>query len=139
MLSTQDHLDLIALVTRSFWLIDQGRAAETAQAFIADGALTFGPGAPRPGTISGPAIAAAMAARQAEVAVTSRHVLSNALVTVLEDGRARVDTLLTLFRTGDADLTPIVRSVADVVDLCVREEGGWKIADRKILPVFQPS
>lgn len=139
MLSTQDHLDLIALVTRSFWLIDQGRASEVAQAFTADGALTFGPGAPRPGTIRGPAIAAAMAAREAEAAVTSRHVLSNALVSALEDGSARVSTLLTLFRTPDADLTPIVRSVADVIDVCVRAEDGWRIADRRILPVFQPS
>lgn len=139
MLPVQDQLDLMALVNRSFWLIDQGRAAETARLFVADGSLTFGPGAPRPGTISGPAIAAAMEARQAEKGVTSRHVLSNMMVSEEGDGRARVVSLLTLFRTPDADLAPVVRSVADIVDICVRDGDGWKIADRSILPVFQPS
>lgn len=138
MLSPQDQLDLTALVNRSFWLIDQGRAAETAALFTADASLTFGPGAPRPGTISGAAIGAAMQARQAEAGVTSRHVLSNMMAGGEGEGRATVRSLLTLYRTPDGDVSPIVRSVADVVDDCVRDGRDWKIASRQILPVFYP-
>lgn len=139
MLTAQDQLDLAALVNRSFWLIDNGRAGEAAQLFAADASLTFGPGAPMVGTISGPQIAAAMAARQAQAGVTSRHVLSNALVSDEGEGRAEVRSLLTLFRTADADLSPIVRSVADVIDACVKQDGAWRIAARQILPVFNPA
>lgn len=137
-LTIEDRLDLAELALRGFWLIDQGRAGEAAALFAEDANLTFGPGAPRPGTISGAAIAAAMAARQAEAHVTSRHVLSNTLISALDDGQAEVRSLLTLFRSPDADLSPVVRSVADVIDVCVQEGAVWKIADRSILPVFQP-
>jgi hypothetical protein len=59
-LTIEDRLDLAELALRGFWLIDQGRAGEAAALFAEDANLTFGPGAPRPGTISGAAIAAAM-------------------------------------------------------------------------------
>lgn len=138
MLSPQDQWDLAQLVYRSFWLIDNGQAAESADLFAADASLTFGPGAPMVGTIEGPAIAAAMQARQDQAGVTSRHVLSNPIVSDEGEGRARVRSLLTLFRTPDADLAPVVRSVADIIDDCVRVDGGWRIAARQILPVFSP-
>lgn len=134
-----DAAHLTQLVLRSFWLIDHGRAAEVAGFFAPDGALTFGPGAPRPGTITGPAIATAMQARQDDVAATSRHVLSNFLVEPQDDGRVVVRSLMTLFRTATADMEPIVRSVADLVDTFVLHDGAWRIADRQILPVFYPA
>lgn len=139
MLTTQDQFDLIALVNRSFWLIDNGQAAQSAGLFAADASLTFGPGAPMVGTISGAAIGAAMQARQDQAGVTSRHVLSNQMVTSDAEGRATVRSLLTLFRTPDADLSPIVRSVADIIDECVKIDGEWRIFARQILPIFNPA
>lgn len=136
MLSPQDRLDLMALVNRSFWLIDNGRASESADLFGEDASLTFGPGAPRPGTISGADIAAAMRAREAERDVTSRHVLSNMIVSSEGAGTAVVHSLLTLFRHSGANPVPVVRSVADIIDACVETGGDWKIASRRILPIF---
>lgn len=131
-----DHADLVALVIRSFWLIDHGRAAEVAAFFTPDGSLTFGPGAPRPGTITGPAIAQAMQARQDDAAATSRHVLSNFLVEPQDDGSVVVHSLMTLFRTATDDFSPTVRSVADMVDTFALHGGDWRIVERLILPVF---
>jgi hypothetical protein len=134
--TSADHAHLVALSLRSFWLIDHGRASEVAAFFAPDGALTFGPGAPKPGTISGPTIAVAMQARQDDAAAVSRHVLSNFLVEPQADGRVIVRSLMTLFRTATGDFEPVVRSVADLVDTYVQLGGEWRIADRQILPVF---
>ena len=131
-----NHPDLVAIVVRSFWLIDHGRAAEVAALFAADGALTFGPGAPRAGTITGPAIAQAMQARQDDAAVTSRHVLSNFLVEPQPGGKVIVRSLLTLFRTADDEFSPTVRSVADIIDTFAADAAAWRIVDRRIMPVF---
>lgn len=134
-LSTQDHLELVQLTYQSFWLIDNGRAAETAQLFADDARLTFGEGAPRPGTIAGQAISDAMRARQDETAVTSRHILSNPIVEPASDESVTVRTCLTLFRASD-DLSPVIRSVADIIDVWVRRGDSWAISHRQILPVF---
>lgn len=136
MTGTSHHADLITQVIRSFWLIDHGRAAEVAALFAPDGALTFGPGAPRPGTIRGPAIAQAMQTRQDDTAATSRHVLSNFLVEPQADGRVVVRSLMTLFRTASDDFSPTVRSVADLVDTFALQGADWMIVDRQILPIF---
>ncbi|MES2492523.1 MAG: nuclear transport factor 2 family protein [Pseudomonadota bacterium] len=130
------HAELVSLVVRSFWLVDHGRAAEVAGFFAQDGLLTFGPGAPKPGALRGPEIAAAMQARQDDAAATSRHVLSNFLVEPQADGRVEVRSLMTLFRTATGDFSPTVRSVADLVDTFVLQDGSWRIVDRQILPIF---
>lgn len=138
MMDGQDRNRIEQLLYRSFWLIDHGRAAECAALFAPDASLTFGPGAPQPGTIHGPAIATAMAARQAQVAVTSRHILSNIIVEDEGEGRATMRSLLTLFRTDTDDRRPIVKSVADIEDAVVKMGGEWKIAARTIQPIFHP-
>ena len=130
------HDALIAATVKTFWLIDNGHAAEVAAFFAEDGSLTFGPGAPRPGTISGPDIAAAMQARQDDGAAVSRHVLTNFVVEPLEDGRVVVRSLMTLFRTATGDFSPQVRTVADLVDTFESRPDSWKIVERPILPVF---
>lgn len=127
------------VVYRFFQLVDDGRAAETAGLFTADATLTFGPGAPKPGTIAGGAIPAAMTARQAQPHVTTRHVLSNLAVTVQPDGAIQVRSLLTLFRSEDAGRDSYPASVADVEDVLVLVEDGWRIRTRKITPVFNRS
>lgn len=131
-----DQIAIAQLLYRSFWLIDNGRASETAALFAPNGSLTFGPGAPKPGTLEGEQIAQAMAARQAQGQVTSRHVLSNVMVEPLGADRAELRALLTLFRTESDELAPDVASVADIVDTVIRSDGEWKIAERLIQPIF---
>ena len=130
------HDALVAITVRTFWLIDNGRAAEVASFFAPDGSLTFGPGAPKPGTLSGPAIAAAMQGRQDDVAAVSRHVLTNFVIEPQSDGRVVVRSLMTLFRTATGDFSPQVRTVADLIDTFRSGSEGWVIVDRAILPVF---
>ncbi len=135
-LSAAEQIAITRLLYQSFWLIDNGRASEVADCFAANGSLTFGPSAPKPGTLEGEQIAQAMAARQAQSQVTSRHVLSNVLVEPLGSDRAKLRALLTLFRTESDQLVPDIASVADIEDTVIRCDGEWKIAERLILPVF---
>ena len=136
MLSIEDRFAATDVVRRFFWLVDHGRAAETAALFARDGSLTFGPGSPKPGTVSGADIAPAMAARQAQTHVTTRHVLTEAQVTGHADGTITISSLLTLFRSEDEGRDSYPVSVADIDDLLVREDGVWRIKSRTILPVF---
>lgn len=135
-MTIEDRTQIEELLYRSFWLIDHGRAAECSGLFTADGSLTFGPGAPKPGTISGPDIATAMASRQAQSGVTSRHVLSNVLIEATGEDKAMMRSLLTLFRSDSDDLRSDVKSVADIEDIVVRHGSDWKIAHRTITPIF---
>ncbi|VWX50054.1 nuclear transport factor 2 family protein [Novosphingobium sp. 9U] len=127
------------LVHLFFRLVDEGRAAETADLFTADGSITFGPGAPVPGTVSGEAIRGAMTARQAQTHVTTRHVLSNLSVEREGDDGMVVRSLLTLFRSDDESRVSTVASVADVTDRLRRDGENWKIASRLVSPVFNRS
>lgn len=135
-LSFADRLSAIDLVNRFFFLVDMGRAADTAALFAADGTLTFGPGSPKPGTVEAPGIAAAMTARQAMTHVTTRHVLSGQTATPQADGSVLVYSLLTLFRSEDESRDTVPASVADIEDVLVRDGDGWRIRSRTVLPVF---
>ncbi|QUT06820.1 nuclear transport factor 2 family protein [Sphingobium phenoxybenzoativorans] len=135
-MEAEDYRQIEELLYRSFWLIDHGRAEKCAELFTKDGALTFGPGAPSPGTISGADIAISMSRRQAQSAVTSRHVLSNILIEDDGDGKATMRSLLTLFRTESNDMRSEVKSVADIEDIVAYNGTGWKIEHRTITPIF---
>jgi hypothetical protein len=135
-LPIEDRLAAGDVVRRFFWLVDHGRAAETAALFARDGSLTFGPGSPKPGTSTGAEIAPAMAARQAQANVTTRHVLTEAHIAGNADGSIAVSSLLTLFRSEDEGRDSYPLSVADIEDVLVREGGGWRIKTRTISPVF---
>ena len=135
-LTIEDRLAAGDVVRRFFWLVDHGRAAETAALFARDGSLTFGPGSPKPGTIAGADIAPAMAARQAQLNVTTRHVLTEAHVAGKADGSIAVSSLLTLFRSEDEGRDSYPVSVADIEDVLVREDDAWRIRTRTISPVF---
>lgn len=136
MLGTEDRLSIESLLYRAFWLVDNGRAAEVAELFAPDAAWTFGPGTPKPGTVSGDDISQFLIARQAQTQITTRHVLSNVLIEPLADGAASARSLLTLFRADGGEPVARVASVADIVDRLERRDGKWKIVDRLITPVF---
>jgi ketosteroid isomerase-like protein len=136
MLAIDDRLAAGDVVRRFFWLVDHGRAAETAALFARDATLTFGPGSPKPGTIDGADIAPAMAARQAQSNVTTRHVLTETQVVGNADGSIEMSSLLTLFRSDDEQRDSYPVSVADIEDVLVRENGAWRIKTRNISPVF---
>jgi hypothetical protein len=127
---------IIDIIHRYFWLVDHGRADETAAYFSQTARLTFGPGAPKPGTIEGKSIAAAMIARAKQIEVTTRHVISNITLTTLGDDKVQAYSLLTLFRSEDARRDTYPASIADVDDIFVRMGNSWRIQDRTISPIF---
>jgi SnoaL-like domain len=138
-LGVDDQLAIMQLIHEFFWLVDHGRAGETAGLFTPTARLTFGPGAPQPGTIEGADIAAAMAARGQQVEVTTRHVLSNIRLTPKADGSVSAYSLLTLFRSDSTARDSYPASVADIEEMFVRDKGGWLIQQRTVLPIFSHS
>lgn len=135
-IAIDDRQAITDLMYRFYWLVDQGRAGETAPLFAPTARLTFGPGSPKPGTIEGGAIPAAMSARGLQAHVTTRHVLSNIRLAAREDGAVEGYSLLTLYRSEDASRDSYPASVADIEELFVREGGEWRIQTRDILPIF---
>ncbi|MFW2829661.1 nuclear transport factor 2 family protein [Sphingomonas sp. ID0503] len=135
-LSLEDRIAATDVVDRFFWLVDNGRAAETAALFASDGSLTFGPGSPKPGTVSGADLVPAMAARQAQTHVTTRHVVTHPHVEAGEDGSITIHSLLTLYRSEDEGRDTYPTSVADILDVLVQEAGAWRIKTRTISPIF---
>ena len=132
----QDQESIVDVIHRYFWLVDHGRADETAHLFILLGRLTFGERALKPGTIEGAAIGVAMLARSKQINVTTRHVVSNIILTARDEASVEASFLLTLFRSEDSRLDTYPASIADVDDLFVRHEEHWRIQRRTIAPVF---
>lgn len=136
LLSPEDRLAITDIVHRFCWLVDHSRAAEIGALFTADARLTFGPGTPNPGTIEGPAIAAMMTARQAQTHITTRHVMTNLAFAATADGKVAVHGILTFYRSDDASRDTRVASIADIDEVYVRIDGGWRISSRTVTPVF---
>jgi hypothetical protein len=121
---------------RYFWLVDHGRAAETVELFSPTARLTFGPGAPKPGSLCGAEIGAAMQARQKQTHVNTRHVISNVVMAARQAGLVEVTSLLTLFKSEHDSRDSYPASIADINDVFVLQQGAWLIQERTILPVF---
>ncbi|WP_347269972.1 nuclear transport factor 2 family protein [Rhizorhabdus histidinilytica] len=124
------------LIHRFYWLVDHGRAAETAEMFSENALLTYGAGAPTPGDLEGEAVRLAMRRRQEMTGLVTRHVVSNLMLT--QRGEDRVDSalLLTVFRSEEPSRNPVPHTVADVEESFVRHAGRWRIERRTISPVF---
>ncbi len=135
-LDRHDQECIVEVIHRYFWLVDHGRADEVAQLFTPTGRLTFGERAPKPGTIEGASIGAAMLARSKQTNVTTRHVVSNIILTALDAASVEASFLLTLFPSEDARLDTYPASVADIDDLFVRDRDYWRIQRRTIAPIF---
>jgi hypothetical protein len=135
-ISADDRQAIVDLIHRYFWLVDHGLADQTAECFTATAKLTFGPGAPNPGTIEGAAIGAAMVHRSKQSNITTRHVVSNVALAAIDDSRVQAHSLLTLFRSVDASRDTYPASVADIDDVVVRDADTWRIQDRTISPIF---
>lgn len=135
MLELSDRIAIEQSICRYFHLVDMGRASEAAAFFTAAGRMTFAPGSPKPGTIEGAAIPAAMAARQAQTDVVTRHAVTNIALDPRDDGSVRAYGLLTLYRRETASDATIC-TVADVEDIYVRDQGAWRISERLITPIF---
>lgn len=119
-----------------FWLADVGRADEIPALFAPEATLTFGPGAPRPGTIAGQEIVDVFKARAAQSEVTTRHVVSNLLIGAKEDGSVTSHCILTLYRSDTPDCDSYPFMVADIDDCFVNTGGNWLLQSREITPVF---
>jgi SnoaL-like domain len=124
------------LIHEFYGLVDTGHASQTADLFLPDASLTFGPGSPQPGTVHGPAIRDAMNAREKVTSAFTRH-----LVTNLRFSRGGVEEisseyLLVLFRSDDDSRSSIPAFVADVKEHWQNTADGWKIKSRVVMPAF---
>jgi hypothetical protein len=135
-LSADDRQAITDILLRFFWLVDHGRADETAVLFTNDARLIFGPGSPKPGTVDGAAIPVAMTARAAQTNITTRHVISNLAIAVQKDGTATASSLLTLFRSENETRASLPAAVADLDEVYIRQDGEWRIRQRTVTPVF---
>lgn len=135
-LSAADRQAITDVINRYFWLADVGRADEITSLFAPQATLTFGPGAPKPGTIAGQEIAAAFKARAAQTEVTTRHVVSNVRLEPKADGSVTSYCILTHYRSDTAECDSYPFMVADIHDCFIREGGNWLIRSREIMPVF---
>ena len=119
-------------------LVDHGRATECAELFASDARMIFGAGSPKPGTLDGlEAIRAFLTARQALAHVTTRHLATNFRLDWDGGAEARLESLLTVFRSDDATLKPVVSVVCDIQEIFARDEAGkWRIQERLTKPVL---
>jgi hypothetical protein len=134
--SEVDRVKISDVIHRYFWLADHGHAEQIAGLFAQGARLVFGEGAPKPGTLTGPEIAAAMLARSKQTHVTTRHIVSNVMLQLRDPATVEAYSLLTLFRSDDENRDSHPKTVADIEDVFVREGTEWRIAHRKISPIF---
>jgi hypothetical protein len=134
--SQHDCQTIVEVIHRYFWLVDHGRADETARLFTPTGRLTFGEHAPKPGTLEGAAIGVAMLARSKRTTLTTRHVVTNIMLTARDPATVEASFLLMLFLSEDERLDTYPESVADVDDVFVRDGAQWLIHQRTVAPVF---
>jgi len=139
-MSASDTLTVRLLVTdgiyRFFDLVDNGRASATASLFHPDATLTFGPGSPQPGTISGADIRSAMEARENQRSAFTRHFIGNVIFDRIATSEAEVRYQLILFRSDDETRLAVPAFVADVGEKWILHDGEFKIMSRTILPTF---
>jgi len=122
-----------------FDLVDNGRASAAGNLFHSDATLTFGPGSPQPGTISGEDIKQAMQARENLKSAFTRHFIGNIIFDRISPAGADVRYQMILFRSDDESRPAMPAFVADVAEKWVMDESGTKIMTRTILPTFARS
>ncbi len=118
--------------------VDDGRALACLELLASNTRLVFGEGSPKPGMLEGlESIQAFLAARQAMTHVTTRHVATNFRLEWDGGAEARLDSLLTVFRSDDATRRPVISVVCDIQEVFTRDEAGqWKIQERLTKPIF---
>lgn len=128
--STTDDRACEALMTRYTHLVDFGPGADVADLFTTDGVWASGDESYR-----GRDELRAFFGRD-RGHTTSRHVVSNALVTVHDDGTAEGLSYFTLYRDTEAkprvpdlDGQPVI--LGHYRDRFVRTDDGWRIAHRE--------
>lgn len=124
---------IAAEIQRFYLLVDHGHYEDAASLFIEGGELVFGPGSPKPGTLKGSAIEAALVARRTNGHPVGRHVSSNLLIEPAAEGfDAR--SVLVIYRLDEKDVASLFL-LADVAQSWIEKEGKWKMVRMEILPV----
>jgi hypothetical protein len=126
--------DIVAceqLVRRFAWLNDAGRYEELAALFTEDGSFAR-PSAPDAPVRGREAILASFRQRPPRF---TRHVVSNIIVDVLDDGRAIAHSTVLLYVADDTGGAPPHPASGPVLvgafeDELVRQAGGWRFARR---------
>lgn len=125
------------LVTLYCHYVDHGEAARVADLFAEDGTWE-GPGVSMKGRAE---IRAGFQQRQDHKARMSRHVCSNLLVDVIDEGHAKGAVYLTLYRHDGEEGRPFAPIEAPVMvgeyaDRFVRTSEGWRFQERVTTAAF---
>ena len=140
-ISPAEALVICSLSAEFGHLVDRGRATECAALFAPDARLIFGPGSPKPGTLDGiAAIRTFLAAREAQIHTTTRHIATNFRLRRLGVDEIEADSLQTVFSYYYENLHPLVFTLADVGER-FRRSGPerWLIQQRLTTPIFMKS
>jgi hypothetical protein len=126
------------LLLRGVWNTDAGQAAQTADLFLADGVMSIGASELR----GQEAIRTALLQREAMVQRRSRHIVTNALVTVHDADRAEGRFYVTVYRHDGELATGIApldgpQAVGQYDMQFVRTEAGWRFAEWRATTVFE--
>nr|WP_281722848.1 nuclear transport factor 2 family protein [Nitrosomonas nitrosa] len=127
--------EIEALVVEHAWLIDNHQSERLADLYTEDGRL-LGVG---PDKIGREALLAYGRDRAKMTKRTARHVVSNLRLIPESPKRIRGSNVVTLFRAdGEAIATADPIGVADSFEIYVQgDDGRWRIAERKIVIVFE--
>lgn len=98
--------------------------------------MTYGPGAPKPGTITGTALTTAFAAREKMTNVTTRHAVTNLVLRRGAEGGIVARHIPTMFRSEGESCSSLPVFVADLEDEWVEFDRQWKIAHKTFNPAF---
>lgn len=133
------RISVVDGIHRFFDLVDTGQASATVSLFHPAATLTFGPGSPQPGTISGPSIKSAMEAREKLKSAFTRHFIGNIIFDRLAADGVDVRYQMILFRSDDESRLARPSFVADVSEKWINYDGGFKIMSRTVSPTFANS
>lgn len=134
-IAADDAVAIGRLVAEFHYLIDQGQASECLALLAEDARLVFAPGSPNPGEIAGrEAIEAFLTARQS-APVTTRHLLGQTRLAVLGPGRIGALTILALFKAPAPSDPLLPAAVADLDEVYIRTDEGWRLQVREVRPV----
>jgi hypothetical protein len=129
-IAASDAAAIEALLSDGAWLIDHGQA-DRLPATLAPNATVHGLG---PDVLDRAGFTAWANARAENRSRRTRHAISNIRLTAIEDGRVRATTLVVIWVAELGD-PPRLSFLGDWVDVLVRHDTRWLIAERHLIPM----
>ena len=130
-----DRLTMTDLIHEFFWNYDRHRADEVLALFTEDGLLSFGTGARKTGSFTGPALRQFMVDRAARRDMVGRHTISNSIFVAEGADAITCRSVITVLRFDAETNRSNLAGVADLEASFVRQVGAWRISRFEITPL----